>query len=209
MLATACGAPAFAESTGLAAVSLPLSGVPAAASQSGASLLSQAQQSVTSAKLIAEVASSKPGPLEPRPLSIEALHDLVISFIDRGNADAEEECLASAVYFEARSEPLEGQLAVAKVVLNRAASGAYPTSICEVVKQPAQFSFVRRGRLPTPDKASDCWHRALAIADVARNRVMAGAIASNVLWYHASYVTPSWGRLRTRIAQIGRHIFFS
>src|SRR4029434_5577000 len=51
-------------------------------------------------------------------------------------------CWAAAVYFEARGEPIEGQLAVAEVVLNRAASGEYPSSICEVVMQPAQVSFV-------------------------------------------------------------------
>lgn len=146
-----------------------------------------------------------------RPTVIAAvpLRDLVISYVDRGDQDAERDCLATAVYFEARSEPLEGQLAVAQVVLNRAASGTFPTSICEVVTQPAQFSFVRGGKLPPADRASDCWHRALAIADIARKRTLAGEIASNVLWYHATYVSPSWDRQRTRFAQIGKHIFFS
>lgn len=138
-----------------------------------------------------------------------SLHDLVISYVDYGNQDADGLCLAGAIYFEARGEPLEGQLAVAQVVLNRAASGRFPAKLCDVVTQPAQFSFVRGGQLPSIDKKDECWHRALAIADIARKRMLAGEIASNVLWYHATYVSPSWDRERTRFAQIGTHIFFS
>jgi len=163
-----------------------------------------------------QVVAGQPVPLRaaaPAPARLAQpvpLRDLVISYIDRRDQDAEQMCLANAVYFEARSEPLEGQLAVAQVVLNRAASGTFPTSVCEVVTQPAQFSFVLRGgKFPSPDKGSACWHRALAIADIARKRAVAGEIASNVLWYHATYVSPSWGRQRTRFAQIGQHIFFS
>jgi Cell Wall Hydrolase len=139
----------------------------------------------------------------PRPL-----RDMVVSFVDYGNQDSEQLCLAKAVYFEARSESLEGQLAVAEVVLNRAASGAYPPTICGVVTQHAQFSFVHAGRMPEPDTGSDCWHKALAIADIAAKR-LASQVAPNVLWYHATYVAPAWGRQRTRAAQIGTHIFYS
>ena len=72
--------------------------------------------------------------------------------LQRGAAlNAEETCLATAVYFEARGETLEGQLAVARVVMNRAASGRYPSSWCATVKQPAQFSFVRQGLFPSVD----------------------------------------------------------
>lgn len=136
------------------------------------------------------------------------LHDLVISFVDFGNQSAEEMCLAKAVYFEARGESLEGQLAVAQVVLNRAASGVYPPTVCGVVTQPAQFSFVHGGYLPPADTSSECWHKALAIADIAMKH-RAASIASNVLWYHATYVAPAWGRQHLRVAQIGMHIFYS
>jgi hypothetical protein len=136
------------------------------------------------------------------------LRDLVIAFVDYGKQDAEEECLAKAVYFEARGESLEGQLAVAQVVLNRAASGIYPATICDVVTQPAQFSFIRGGKFPPIDASSACWHKALAIADIAR-KDLAQEIAANVLWYHASYVSPAWGHRLTRVAQIGTHIFYS
>ena len=136
------------------------------------------------------------------------LRDLILSFVDYGNQDEQQLCLATAVYFEARGEALEGQLAVAEVVLNRAASGVYPPTICDVVTQPAQFSFVRGGRFPKIDKSSSHWRTALAIADVAR-KGLADKVAPNVLWYHASYVSPGWGRRLTRVAQIGTHIFYS
>jgi hypothetical protein len=139
---------------------------------------------------------------------VRALRDMVISFVDFGNRDEQQECLAKAIYFEARSESLEGQLAVADVILNRAASGIYPPTICDVVTQPAQFSFIRAGRFPTPDTASSAWHTAVAIADIASKR-LAQQLAPNVLWYHATYVAPSWGRRLTRFAQIGTHIFYS
>lgn len=142
------------------------------------------------------------------PVAQLPLHDLVISFVDYGNQGAEEMCLAKAVYFEARGESLDGQLAVAQVVLNRAASGIYPPTICGVVTQPAQFSFVHGGYLPSADTTSACWHKALAIADIAMKH-LATSIATNVLWYHATYVAPAWGRQHVRAAQIGMHIFYS
>jgi hypothetical protein len=144
------------------------------------------------------------GMKSPRPL-----HELVIAFVDYGNQDAEELCLAKAVYFEARGETLDGQLAVAQVVLNRASSGAYPPTLCGVVTQPAQFSFVRGGRMPPPDTASACWRKALAVADIAMKHLASTIVASNVLWYHASYVAPAWGRQHVRVTQIGTHIFYS
>jgi hypothetical protein len=140
--------------------------------------------------------------------ALRPLKDLVLSFVDYGNQDEEQLCLAKAVYFEARSESLEGQLAVAEVVLNRAASGVYPPTICAVVTQHAQFSFIRAGRFPAPNVSSDAWHKALAVAEIARKH-LARQVSSNVLWYHADYVAPAWGRQHTRAAQIGTHIFYS
>ncbi|HTU10458.1 MAG TPA: cell wall hydrolase [Allosphingosinicella sp.] len=120
---------------------------------------------------------------------------------------AEEDCLANAVYFEARGESLEGQLAVAEVVMNRARSGRYPTTWCGVVVQRAQFSFVRAGIIPAADRDSQAWRRAVAIARIAQ----AGTtrmLAPNVLWYHANYVSPAWGRRLARSSVIGAHIFY-
>jgi hypothetical protein len=149
-------------------------------------------------------AIAKPG----APLQRGPLDEMVAAFVDTGNYDAQQLCLAKAVYFEARGESLEGQLAVAEVVLNRANSGRYPSTICNVVTQPAQFSFIRRGRFPAVDTNCEAWRKALAIAEIA-NKGLADAVASNVLWYHASYVSPSWGRRLTRVARIGAHIFYA
>jgi spore germination cell wall hydrolase CwlJ-like protein len=120
---------------------------------------------------------------------------------------AEEDCLANAVYFEARGESLEGQLAVAEVVMNRARSGRYPATWCGVVTQRAQFSFVRGGIIPAANRDSQAWRRAVAIARIAQ----AGTtrmLAANVLWYHANYVAPAWGRRLARSSVIGAHIFY-
>lgn len=121
----------------------------------------------------------------------------------------EQDCLASAVYFESRGEPLKGQLAVADVVLNRVVSERYPDTICEVVEQPMQFSFVNAtGRIPNADRSSEAWSRAVAIARIALAGT-ARAVDSDVLWYHADYVSPSWGRRLARQDRIGLHIFYS
>jgi len=121
--------------------------------------------------------------------------------------DEEANCVATAVYFEARGESVEGQLAVARVVMNRAASGQYPSSWCAVVKQPAQFSFVRHGMFPAVDVTSDSWRKAVGVTRLA----IANAVPSlptDVLWYHANYVAPSWGRRLNMFEQIGAHIFY-
>jgi spore germination cell wall hydrolase CwlJ-like protein len=121
--------------------------------------------------------------------------------------DKETNCLATAVYFEARGESLEGQLAVAHVVMNRAASGKYPPSWCATIKQHAQFSFVRHGEFPVVDTASDAWRKAAGIAQLAAANVVP-SISSDVLWYHADYVAPSWGHRLSMVQKIGQHIFY-
>jgi spore germination cell wall hydrolase CwlJ-like protein len=121
--------------------------------------------------------------------------------------DEQGKCLAAAVYFESMGEPLEGQLAVANVVINRARSGRYPSSWCGVVKQKAQFSFVRGGRFPRIDTNSDAWSKAQAIARIAALNLTT-ALPQDVLWYHADYVSPSWGRRLNRASKIGAHIFY-
>ncbi|WP_344696081.1 cell wall hydrolase [Sphingomonas rosea] len=121
----------------------------------------------------------------------------------------QEECIAVAVYHEARGEPFDGQLAVAEVIMNRAASGRYPGSWCEVVKQPWQFSFVnpRTGSIPRVNRESASWSYAKAIARIATTNA-ADAIPADVLWYHADYVAPSWGRRLAMVEKIGAHLFY-
>ena len=146
----------------------------------------------------------RPAPVRPAPLPLPALVDA------QGSAPALDEqakCLATAVYFESMGESLEGQLAVAEVVINRANSGKYPSNWCAVVKQKAQFSFVRAGAFPRIDTACEAWRKARAIAVIAANN-LASALPDDVLWYHADYVAPGWGKRLNKVEKIGAHIFY-
>ena len=135
------------------------------------------------------------------------------ALVDRYGAgaplDEQANCMAVAIYHEARGESLEGQLAVARVIMNRAASGKYPPSWCGTVKQPWQFSFVnpRTGYMPGVDASSAAWRKAQAITRLAIANVVP-SLSNDVLWYHADYVAPSWGRRLSRVSKIGTHIFY-
>ena len=139
--------------------------------------------------------------------AVMPLAALVAANIAGGELDEQGKCLATAVYFESMGESLEGQLAVAQVVINRARSGRYPSSWCGVVKQKAQFSFVRSGRFPRIDAGCDAWRKAQAIARIAALN-LSSTLSTDVLWYHADYVAPGWGRRLVRAEKIGAHIFY-
>jgi len=91
--------------------------------------------------------------------------------------------------------------------MNRASSGKYPPDWCSVVKQPWQFSFVRHGEFPTIDTQSAAWARAQGVARLAIANVVP-SVEQDVLWYHATYVAPSWGRRLSMVERIGAHIFY-
>ncbi len=148
----------------------------------------------------------RPAPVRAAPVA-QSLSAMVAAQGTGPALDAEATCLATAVYFESKGEALEGQLAVAQVVINRSKSGRYPTSICGVVKQKAQFSFVRSGQFPRIDPGGMAWRKAQAIARIAAAS-MAQVIPTDVLWYHADYVAPGWGRRLARVEKIGAHIFY-
>lgn len=141
---------------------------------------------------------------KPAPVTAESLAELVAETPKPAKLDAELRCLAGAVYFESRGESLPGQLAVAHVVLNRAQSGRFPKSLCGVVHQKSQFSFVRGGRMPAIRNGAQ-WNNAVAIAQIARDGSWKNH-APGALFFHARYVSPGWRK--TRIAQIDNHIFY-
>lgn len=116
-------------------------------------------------------------------------------------------CLAGAVYFESRGEPLDGQLAVAQVVINRAEDRRWPASYCGVVYQRSQFSFVRGGRMPNINTSSTAWDRAKAVATIAHEGLWESQ-AADAVYFHASYVRPAWSRRKVRLAQIDTHVFY-
>ncbi|WP_294190600.1 cell wall hydrolase [uncultured Sphingomonas sp.] len=122
---------------------------------------------------------------------------------DAATSDEQLRCLAGAIYFEARGEPLSGQLAVAEVILNRANSGRFAKSACGVVTQPGQFSFVRGGRIP--DVAENArWRTAIAVAKVAMKDAW-DSDAAKALYFNAGR-SPNRGLVR--IAAIGNHTFY-
>jgi len=148
-------------------------------------------------------ATSNPAPAEPaRALTLAGL---VASQSQSAELPRELNCLAGAIYFEAKSESLSGQLAVGRVIVARSKSGRFPNSYCGVVFQPSQFSFVRGGGMPGIARGSQQWRNAVAVAQIAH----AGSWRSPVegaLYFHAARVSPAW-----RLARVGRienHVFY-
>jgi len=118
-------------------------------------------------------------------------------------------CLALNVYHESRGEPVEGQIAVAYVTMNRVEHDHWPETICDVVYQKHQFSWVKLKKDHTP-RNEDLWETAQY---VARN-VYEGLVPDNTngsVFYHANYVNPSWAKKHHTIEQvrIGVHIFYT
>jgi spore germination cell wall hydrolase CwlJ-like protein len=200
-----------------------------------ASSVGVAQVAPEAEPLVAAGTASLPTLVEPQPLSTESVVDAVASTDDdklsspveadepevrptgdlselvaqmRGSdpGNRELECLAVGVYFESKSEPLAGQLAVADVIANRANSnGRFPSSYCGVLFQRGQFSFVRGHSWPSVNRSSRQWQTAVAIAKIA-DRDLKDSAVGNALFFHAKRVSPGW-RLK-RIAAVGNHVFY-
>jgi len=122
-------------------------------------------------------------------------------------------CLAQAIYFEARSEPTLGQIAVANVVLNRVKSPHYPDNICGVVYQnhhrhmSCQFTFACDGQSDRPRKNKH-WAKAERIAAQVLDGKKLLRSMRNATHYHATYVSPKWSRTLSKVKRVGRHIFY-
>jgi len=139
--------------------------------------------------------------------SAGSLRELVAQINFNAEMSRDVKCLAQAVYFESRGEPLSGQLAVARVVINRASSEIFPDDYCSVVTQRAQFSFVRGGTIPEPNRSSQAWQRAKAIARIAHRELWESEVG-DALYFHATHVRPRWARTMQTRAQIDSHIFY-
>lgn len=133
-----------------------------------------------------------------------SLAGLVRDYADSVADNAEQRCLAIGIYYESRSEPLEGQLAVAEVIINRARSGRFSDSVCGVLTQPRQFSFVRGGTLPAPRDSAQ-WRTSVGVARVAMSEQWQSAV-SNAMFFHAARINPGWNR--RRLGQLGNHVFY-
>lgn len=167
-------------------------------------------------------AIDKAAPDQPEPISAPrqlayARANTPASIFDRparlSVSDKQFQCLATAVYFEARGESYRGQAAVAQVVLNRVKHSLYPGTICSVVYQnqsrrnSCQFSFACDG-IPERITEPDAWAKAKEIAQ----KVLEGEIylpeVGNATHYHANYVRPRWASKMKKVTQIGLHIFY-
>ena len=135
-----------------------------------------------------------------------------LDVLPQAKGNAQWRCLTEAIYFEARSEPVTGQIAVAEVILNRVDSPRHPDSVCSVVNQgtgrkhACQFSYTCDG-LPETIGEPRAWRRAGKIA----RALMDGApreMAGDATHYHADYVDPYWASVYSEVAQVGTHIFY-
>ena len=146
-------------------------------------------------------------PQTTRDLQAGSLRDMIAAVDAPTTLSRELECLAGAVYFESRGEPIAGQLAVAQVVINRAESRQFPSDYCGVVYQRAQFSFVKGGRMPRIAEGSAAWQRAKKIATIA-HRGLWESEAGDSLYFHAKYVSPRWARAKSHRTTIKTHLFY-
>jgi N-acetylmuramoyl-L-alanine amidase len=162
-------------------------------------------QPVVQALPTAEVVAASQDVAADEQISAASLAELVAAQPAPAELSPELRCLAGAIYFEAKSETLPGQLAVGRVVVNRSKSGRFPASYCGVVYQPSQFSFVRGRSMPAINTASRDWHEAVAIAQIAHAGSWRSP-AEGALFFHAARVSPGW-RL-TRMARVDNHVFY-
>ncbi|MFL6734881.1 MAG: cell wall hydrolase [Sphingomicrobium sp.] len=192
-----------------------------------ASAVAPAQTIPNSESLLSVASTEIPEVAQPQPLVMEEsttqavvdqdepqdsakltgdLSSMVAQLRASAPGSREIECLAVGIYFESKSEPLAGQLAVGKVIANRANSkGRFPPSYCGVLFQRSQFSFIRGRSLPSVPRASRQWQTAVAIAKIVDQGLQPSS-ADNALFFHARRVSPGW-RLK-RVASIGNHIFY-
>ena len=162
---------------------------------------------------LADALTADREPARRDAMSIAALAPLDVTLFDEAAKLAyERRCLAQALYYEARSESVMGQLAVADVIMNRVKSGIYPDTICDVVfegserRTGCQFSFACDGSMRVAVRPKT-WER----ADELAGFVMAGLrepVTRSATHYHASYVDPHWADTLVPTAYIGTHIFY-
>jgi spore germination cell wall hydrolase CwlJ-like protein len=208
MFVTLCGAaPSVARAEVTAPTPIVRAATPTASALSGSAWNAQGTVVASGAAQPTAVAAPVAMAMATGGLHAASLMQLVGDMPIETELAPDLKCLAQAVYFEARGEPIEGQLAVAEVVINRARSGLYADNYCDVITQPAQFSFVRHGRIPAADEGSTAWQRAQAIAEIAQQNLWQSK-AADALYFHATYVRPSWARQKIELAQIETHIFY-
>lgn len=165
-------------------------------------------KSITALVLVAFIAYAIPS------ISQMIVEDVVQAEVSK-DFNKQLNCLTNNIYFEAATEPYEGKLAVAQVVLNRANNSNFPSTICEVVYQrttsPAkvivcQFSWTCMKNMVVRDKYA--WEESEIVARKAltQDKVHDKIANTNALYYHADYINPGWNL--KKVVKIGQHIFY-
>lgn len=160
--------------------------------------VAEGEQPVTDDSELPLVATPAPRPTGDLATKVAALRDS-----DPGSRELE--CLAVGIYYESKSEPLAGQLAVGHVIASRAKSGRFASTYCGVLFQRSQFSFVRGKSYPQPARASRQWQNAVAVAKIVDQKLHSSAVPG-ALFFHAKRVSPRW-RL-SRVGSVGNHVFY-
>jgi cell wall hydrolase len=208
MIAPAKAGPASEPLVSVANATLPSLALPDLLDPNGKPVLS-APQAAPDPSANTENDDGIASPSSETVQTVKARGDLATMVAELRSPEAgsrELECLATGIYFESKSEPLAGQLAVGKVIANRAASGGrFPSSYCGVLFQRGQFSFVHGHSLPSVAHGNRQWQTAVAIARIVDQRLQQSSVG-NALFFHARYVSPGWGL--KRVASIGNHIFY-
>ena len=190
------GSGAYAQDLQIAVVEAP--GASAVVSQSDTSVIPMEEAPLPQPEV------NQADPLAPRE-SATTLAALAETYEAPANLPREIECMASAIFFEAKSETLAGQLAVGRVIAARANSGRFPSTYCGVVFQRSQFSFIRGGAMPVINRTSAAWQRAVKIALIADKGAWQSPV-EGALFFHAARVSPSWGK--ARMARVDNHVFY-
>ncbi|OYX61130.1 MAG: cell wall hydrolase [Novosphingobium sp. 32-60-15] len=156
--------------------------------------------------VIQTIAQEQVDTAEPQDaITASSLADLVENTQAPATLSNELECLAGAIFFEAKGESLAGQLAVGRVIVARSQSGRFPASYCGVVYQPSQFSFIRGRSMPAINRSGHQWQNALRVAVVADQGTWKSPV-EGAMFFHAAHVSPRWGK--SRMAKIDGHIFY-
>ena len=206
MIAPAKAGPAVEPLVSVANATLPSVALPNLLDPNGKPVLSAPQTAPDPSASTDSDDSIAATPSEPAVKPSGDLATMVAELRSPEAGSHELECLATGIYFESKSEPLAGQLAVGKVIANRAASGGrFPSSYCGVLFQRGQFSFVHGHSLPSVAHSNRQWQTAVAVARIVDQRLQPSSVG-NALFFHARYVSPGWGL--KRVASIGNHIFY-
>ena len=158
---------------------------------------------------LAKATSAKAAADKTMPVRLDVR---TLDSLPRVGGGAEQQCLAEAIYFESRGEPLEGQIAVAEVVLNRVDDRSFPKTVCGVTRQGVgsgrgcQFSYACDG-MPDVMRSADARVRSEKLAAV----MLAGrprTVTDGATYFHTRSVKPGWARKMTRTNAIGHHLFY-